>query len=142
MLAAQPPPLLPVTEATRENQRQPRDLVICQGLEYMFLVLAVSGAYFVAWCTAERVSVAFAPAALIVIVQFFYLSIYALEHFGVIDDERCDSLISCVEGLCPVENFFTRPTPRLVFWPRRFLAFLANVIITISPVGEGGSVED
>jgi len=115
-------------EAKPEAQRQPRELAICQGLEYLVVVLVVSGAYYVSWCTAERVSVVFAPAALIMVVHIVYLSIYALEYFGIIDVERCESLMNCVEGLCPVENFFfTRTPPSLMLWPRRVLTSLARL---------------
>lgn len=136
------PPSLPEMEVTPEAQRQPRELAICQGLEYLVLVLVVSGAYFVAWCTAERVSVAFAPAALIMIVHIVYLSIYSLEYSGVIDGEHCERLINCVEGLCPVDNFFARTPPTLVFWPRRVLTFMARAADNIKPTDEDGSVED
>ena len=124
------PALLPVVEVVPKTQRQPRELAICQGLVYLVLMLVVSGAYFVAWCTAERVSVAFAPVALVVVVHIVYLNIYALERCGVIDGERCDSLIKCVEGLCPVENFFM-PTPPTLVWPRRVLTLLARSLARV-----------
>ena len=124
------PPLLPVVEAMPRAQCRPRELAICQGLVYLVLILVVSGAYFVAWCTAERVSVAFAPAALIMVVHIVYLSIYSLERCGVIDGERCDSLIKCVEGLCPVDNFFA-PTPPTLVWPRRVLTFFARDFVRV-----------
>lgn len=115
---------------------QARELAICQGHVYVALMLVVSGAYFVALCTAERVSMVFAPVALIVVVHIVYLGIYALEHYGLIDGERCDWLIKNVESLCPVGNFFL-PTPPTMVLPRRVLTILARCVVrAIAPPEE------
>eukprot|EP00752_Nemacystus_decipiens_P003986 g3651.t1 len=123
--------MLPVVAAPARAPRRPRDLAICQGLVYLALTLVVSGAYFVAWCTAERVSMVFAPVALIVVVHIVYLGIYALGCYGLIDGERCDGLIEDVENLCPVGNFFSPTTPPTMALPRRMLAILVKCVVRV-----------
>lgn len=95
---ATPPHLLPVV-AVPQNPRQPRELAICRGLAYLGLMIFISGAYFVALCTARRVSACFAPVAVSVAVQIGYLFIYALEHYEIIDRDLCDSLIESAENM-------------------------------------------
>lgn len=70
----------------------------------------------------------FAPVVLIVVVHIVYLGIYALEHYGLVDGERCDGLVEGVENLCPVGNFFS-PTPPTMVLPRRILTILARCVV-------------
>jgi len=121
-----PPPPLPV--AMPQQQRQPHEPAIGQGLAYLGLMFVVSGAYFVTVWIAKHVSVFFAPVAFIMIVHAIYLFIYVLERKNVISRGFCGSLIQSAENLCPTAgNFFLRPPSRMV-WPRRALATLARYV--------------
>eukprot|EP00752_Nemacystus_decipiens_P017153 g15367.t1 len=123
-----PPMILPVVAAPPQAPRRPREVDIRQGLTYLALVLVVFGAYFAALWIADEVSAPLALVAFIVEVHAVYLAIYGLEYFGVIDGERRDGMISRVENLCPIGNFFS-PTPPTMILPRRMLTFLARFIV-------------
>lgn len=125
---APPPPLLPLPMDMPQGQRRRRELAFCRCLVDLARIFVVCCAYFMAFAAAQRLSVAFAPFTLVAVMQIVYLGVYALEYSGVIDGERCDSLIESVEKLCLVGNFFAPTPPAIRPWPMQGLALLARSV--------------
>lgn len=111
------------------GRRQHRQLAFSTGSVDLALFFVVCGAYTMTFAVAERLSKAFALFTLVAVMQIVYLGIYALEHFEVIDDERCDRLIESAQKQSLVDNFFAQdPPPNRTArqMPMRALAFMAR----------------
>lgn len=113
------------------DRRRPRELAICRGLLDLAVMLVIYIVFVVASVAARRLSMACALVTLVVIVNTVYLGIYALEHFGVIDDERCDGLIEIVQGWCLVANLFSPTPPAIRPWPKHILAAVTKSIARV-----------
>lgn len=104
----------------------PREFAVCRGLIHLAVMLVLYLAFTIASVAAQRLSMACALVTLVLVVNSVYLGIYSLEHFGVIDEERCDSLIEIVQGWSLVANLFSPTAPTIRPWPQQILGAVAR----------------
>lgn len=125
------PPVLPETLPLHGNApviaRAHRAVEIGRGLAYVSLFCTACFGFHIALVTAERISVAIAPIPLVLAVHAVYLSLYALEYYGLLDQDLCNDYVTRMGEMSFVGNFFASEP---LAWPSLLRQCSVSLVIS------------
>lgn len=125
------PPVLPETLPLHGNTtviaRAHRAVGIGRGLAYVSLFCTACFGFHIALVTAERISVAIAPIPLVLVVHTVYLCLYALEYYGLLDQDLCNDYTTRMGEMSFVGNFFASEP---IAWPSLLRQCSVSVVIS------------